>query len=137
MSYWFAESIYDNYDDNYGKYCIRVSHLGSDCLARVEGGTGLDFFQQFDDAAVAAIRVCDLLGQHFWEIAERQVVLTPQIWHGSLAIIFALVENFLQFLFVPAGKIIRVHGAGSVGERVSTALQTSVPRSRFDGIDVG
>ena len=100
-------------------------------------GLGWIFFQQFDDAAVTAIWVCDLLGQHFWEIAERQVVLTPQIWHGSLAIIFALVENFLQFLFVPAGKIIRVHGAGSVGERVSTALQISVPRSRFDGIDVG
>ena len=100
-------------------------HLSSNCLSWVERRTGLDFFQHFDDAGIAAIRVFNVLGQHFGEVAERQVVFAPQVRHGSLAGIFALVQYLLQFLFVPTGKVIRVDCARSVGEGVSTALQTN------------
>ena len=104
----------------------RYEYLGSDCLARVEGGGRLNFPQHFDDAGVAAIGVLHVLGQHLGHISERQMVLAPLVRHGRLAGIFALIENFLQSLFVPAREIIRVHDARSVGECVRTALPTNV-----------
>ena len=96
--------------------------LGADRLARIQSGLGLDFFEHLDNMSVATAGVFRVIGVHFGQIPERQVVFTPQIWRSCLAIIFAFVQHLLQLLLVPAGKIVHVHYTRPVREGVSTTL---------------
>ena len=52
--------------------------------------------------------------------------LTPLVRHGSFAIVFALIENFLQLCFVPARKVVGVHLTRAVRKCVRPSLQTVI-----------